>query len=202
MPNFKCPSCGSPFAVAAEHVGLAVRCPSCGAALGTAPPPGQASEPPTHYVIGRPPVAPAPGAVSPPPSQPGWPVGTFSPYAPPPPGYPYYMPPPAAPNPAGAWAFVLSLGYWVGLSIVIATLLSQFDLTSQDPAQIQEAVRSQPWVERASIGMLVLALVAFILGLYAVTRSGRRKGLAIAAMIIAGLPVLCGACGLVGSLVQ
>lgn len=187
MPKFQCPACNGQFEVAPEHIGLNVACPLCGRTLGTGGPAAT-----TPVGLGQPGQS-APGGSYPPGAYPPpyWqqPGGQQMP-----PGYPPYIPQPPAPNPAGVWSFVLIMLYFVLSCGLTGVLMRGIDFRSPSaPAALRRVLENPPgWLAAVALVLFGLMIASFVLGLYAVTRRNRRKGLAITGLILSGLMLLCG----------
>ncbi len=173
--QFPCPSCHKQIEIDGEWAGRTVECPYCQAAV---PAPSAPASDTGDRVMARP-IAESPQ------------YGFAEPYSEKPTG-----------NPIAVVALVLAL---IGTALIVAmSLVAQAKLAAMfppgatpTPEQLQEAMKSamqkgDMGLAVASLGMLaggLVALAGFVCAIVALTRPVRR-GIAIAALLIAIAPVL------------
>jgi predicted Zn finger-like uncharacterized protein len=199
MARFACPSCSGQFEVASEDMGKVVRCPHCGTMLGTGQPAAGPQVGPQTLPPQTPEQAQPPGQM--PPDHPAPQLPQAGPVQGPMVGQPYPSAGPPAENPAGVWSFILAIIFYLAQIAIAGVLIYQAGTRQSGLEQRLQLLINHPplWMTVASIVLLIVLLLSFFLGLYAISRPNRAKGLAAAGLILSGLGLLCGIINVFGS---
>jgi len=204
--QFRCVGCGQPIEVDDELADQQVTCPFCKSAqtvpsestLEASSPPPPAEEP-----AGPPSSAPAPPPAG------GW----QPPATPPAPGVAPVEPPPLGPNPAGTWSLIcaalsvlLLVAVCVFTSRMLRPVFEDIDAQPGSPEWQQEYQKRVATVTQerpdlagamaiSSMAWFAVSLLALVLSIVGLTRTGQRRKGALAALLILVGSTIFGCCG-------